>query len=126
MLTKARSIYINTLAKMWLLGRLCYNKENQEDPFKYLELFETAFSHKLINTFSSNILGNPKIRFAYFDTGLYIKSLGIPIKGDTLVPLLMYLNELGGRIVLDILEREEIYEMLVNFAINNLDEIKSR
>jgi hypothetical protein len=71
-------------------------------------------------------LGNPKIRFAYFDTGLYIKSLGIPIKGDTLVPLLMYLNELGGRIVLDILEREEIYEMLVNFAINNLDEIKSR
>lgn len=121
-----RSMYINTLSKMWWLGRLCYDKENKQDPFCYLDLFETAFSHKIINMLSSNILGNDSIRFSYFEAGLYIRSLGIEIKGDTMVPLMMYLNELGGRIVLDILSRDEIYDLLVGYTNKNIDEIKSR
>ena len=70
---RKRSMYINTLSKLWWLGRLTYDEDNQKEPFHYLELFDTAFSHKLINTFSSNILANKNTRFAYFDAGLYKK-----------------------------------------------------
>lgn len=123
---RKRSMYINTLSKMWWIGRLCFDDSNKDNPYRYLELFETAFSHKIINMFSSNILGNKNIRFAFFDTGLYIKSKGIQIKGDTMTPLLIYLNEIGGRLVLDVLERHEIFKLLVNFVDNNLHEIKNR
>ena len=50
-----RSMQLNILSRMWWTGRLCYDEKNKKDPFHYLELFESAFSHKVINTFSSNI-----------------------------------------------------------------------
>lgn len=121
-----RAMQINILSRMWWMGRLCYDENNKKDPFHYLVLFETAFSHKTINTFSSNILGNKDIRFAYFDAGLYIKSLNIEIKGDTMVPMMVYLNGLGGSTLLDILSRNEIYDLLVHFINENIDVIKSR
>ena len=43
-----------------------------------------------------------------------------------MVPLLGYLNELGGNVLLDILSKQEIYEVLVEFVDKNIDEIKSR
>ena len=57
---------------------------------------------------------------------VYIKRLGIEIKGDTMVPLMIYLNELGGSMLLDILSREEIYDLLVDCVNDNVYEIKSR
>ena len=124
--TRKRSMYINTLSKMWWAGRLCFNEENKENPFEYLTLFETAFSHKMVNVFSSNILGNKDIRFAFFDSMLYIKSMGIKIKGDTMSPSLTYLNEIGGKIILDVLSRQEIFELLKSYIDENLEEIKSK
>lgn len=121
-----RSVYINALSKLWWAGKLTYNEDNPKDPFKYLQLFDTAFSHKLINTFSSNFMANKAIRFSLFEAGMYLKQQGISIKGDTLVPLLKYLNELGGSMILDTLSREELQSKLIRYAKSNLDEIKER
>lgn len=123
---RKRSLYINNLAKLWWAGRLTYDKDDTTDPFKALTLFETAFSHKIINTFSSNFMANSEIRFAVFDTGLYLQNKGITIKGDTLIPLLKFLNQLGGSIILDVFSREELKEMLIKWTAEHIDEIVSR
>ena len=93
---------------------------------KYLKLFESAFSHKLINTYSSNYMANKTIRFSVFEAGLYLMNKGIEIKGDTLVPLTTYLNELGGKVLLDLYSFEELKSVLIKFADDNIDEIISR
>lgn len=121
-----RSIYINTLSKMWWIGRLTYDKDLPENPYASMELFRTAFSHKLINTFSSNFMANPVIRFGLFDAALSLKSQGVEIKGDTMVPLLKHLNELGGTMVLDLFSRDEIRDKLMLFSKNHLRDIKNR
>lgn len=123
---RKRSIYINSLSKLWWAGRLCYNSDNKNNPFQYLSLFETAFSHKLINTFSSNYMANKDIRFSIFDTALYIQDKGTIIKGDTMVLLLMYLNELGGRVLLDMIPREQLTDMLISYADKHIEEITKR
>ena len=123
---RKRSIYINNLSKLWWAGRLCYNSDNKDNPFQYLSLFETAFSHKLINTFSSNYMANRDIRFSVFDTAQYIQSKGIPIKGDTMVPLLTYLNELGGRVLLDMIPRQQLTEMLISYTDKHIEDIIKR
>lgn len=121
-----RSLYINGLSKLWWAGKMTYDDSNAKDPFRYLNLFETAFSHKLINTFSSSFMASETVRFALFECGLYLKEQGIPIKGDTLVPMMKHLNELGGSMILDVMEREELQEKLIDFAIENLDEVMAR
>jgi len=124
--TQKRSLYIHALSKLWWAGSLTYDQENKSNPFQALWLFENAFSHKLINTFSSNFMANKTIRFALFDAGLYLNTSGIPIKGDTLVPLLKHLNELGGSVILDLYSREELAAHLIDYAKAHIHEIKSR
>jgi hypothetical protein len=121
-----RSMYINSLSKLWWTGRMCYDMKNINDPYASLELFRSAFSHKLVNTFSNNFIANPETRFALFDAGLHLQSQGIDIKGDTLVPLMKYLNEIGGSFVLDHFSRVELRDKLIRFAEENIEEIKSR
>jgi len=123
---KKRSMFINNLSKLWWAGRLTFDSEDRQSPFKSIELFRSAFSHKLVNTFSSSFMANENARFALFDAGLFIKEEGIEIKGDTLVPLTKYLNMLGGSMILDMFSREELRDMLINYAKDNLDEIKRR
>ena len=43
-----------------------------------------------------------------------------------MTPLLIYLNEIGGKIMLDILSRQEIYELLKSYIDENVEEIKNR
>ena len=52
--------------------------------------------------------------------------MGIEIKGDTMTPLLIYLNEIGGKIMLDILSRQEIYELLKSYIDENVKKNKNR
>ena len=124
--SRKRSIYINGLSKLWWGARLCYDSKNENDPYHYLELFEIAFSHKLINTFSSNYMANKDIRFSIFDAAKYIFSKGLAIKGDTMVPILVYLNELGGRILLDVFSREELTGRLIEYIDKNIDIIAAK
>jgi len=124
--SRKRSIYINNLSKLWWAGRLCYNENDPEEEFKYLKLFESAFSHKLINTFSSNYMANKTIRFSVFEAGLHLMNKGVEIKGDTLIPLTTYLNELGGKVLLDLYSFEELKNVLIKFADENLDKITDK
>ncbi len=121
-----RSIYINSLSKLWWIGRLTYDSSREDNPYASLELFRTAFSHKLVNTFSSNFMANPSIRFALFDTALQLKEQGVEIKGDTMIPLLKHLNELGGSMVLDLFSREELRNKLDQFTVDHFNEILAR
>ena len=123
---RKRSMYINGLSKLWWAGRLSYDPSNQKDPFHFLELFEIAFSHKLINTYSSNYMANKDIRFSVFDAALHIKSKGYEIKADTMVPMSIYLNELGGRVLLDMFSREELTGRLIEFVDQNINIIAAR
>jgi hypothetical protein len=123
---RKRSMYINGLSKLWWAARLCYDHADKTDPFHFLELFETAFSHKLINTYSSNYMANETIRFSVFEAASHIKSKGYEIKADTMVPMLKYLNELGGRVVLDIFSREELTGRLIEYVEQNIDMITGK
>jgi len=123
---RKRSLSINSLSKLWWAGRLTYDKENKNDPYESLKLFRSAFSHKMINTFSSNYMANPDIRFAVFDVALELQQDGVEIKGDTMVPILVFLNEIGGKLLLDTYTRKEWRNELKRFAFENLDGILSR
>lgn len=123
---RKRSLSINSLSKLWWAGRLTYDKDNKNDPYESLNLFRSAFSHKMVNTFSSNYMANPDIRFAVFDVALELQQDGIEIKGDTMIPILVYLNELGGKMILDTFTRKEWRSELKKFSIENLENIKNR
>lgn len=123
---RKRSLFIHSLSKLWWVGRLTFDAESKGHEFDSLELFRTAFSHKAINTFSSSFMANPEIRFALFDTALWLRNQGIEIKGDTMVPLSKFLNELGGQSVIDTFSREELSKMLKNHADDHIEEIRSR
>lgn len=122
---RKRSMYISTLSKLWWVGHLCYNEQNQEDSFEYLKLFETAFSHKVINTFSSNIMAKKNIRFAVFDSALSIMEKGAPIKADTMTPMIKHMNEQAGLVLLDSYNFEHLKDIMDQFVRNNIDLIMS-
>jgi len=120
--TRKRRIFINSLSKLWWAGRLCYDEDNESDPFKYSCIFETAFSEKFILMSSSNIMNNKNTRFAYFRAGVLLQELGLEIKGKTMTPLQVYLNKIGGQVILDTFSVDEIYGMLEEYINDNLDE----
>lgn len=107
---------------MWWVGRQVYDPSNEKDPFYALEFLKRDFSTKVLNLFSYNYTNNPKIvRAVLVALAELEKENNIVITRNPYLKILKYLNMLGGSIILDALEQEEIIEKIKKYYYKNLE-----
>ena len=117
-----RILVINPLTRLWWVGRQVYDPSNEEDPFYALEFLKRDFSTKVLNLFSYNYTNNPKIvRAILVALAQLEKENNIVITRNPYLKILKYLNMLGGSIILDSLEQEEIVEKIKTYYYKNLE-----
>ena len=117
-----RILVINPLTRLWWVGRQVYDPSNEEDPFYALEFLKRDFSTKVLNLFSYNYTNNPKIvRAILVALAQLEKENNIVIARNPYLKILKYLNMLGGSIILDSLEQEEIVEKIKTYYYKNLE-----
>lgn len=117
-----RILVINPLTRLWWVGRQVYDPSNEEDPFYALEFLKRDFSTKVLNLFSYNYTNNPKIvRAILVALAQLEKENNIVIARNPYLKILKYLNMLGGSIILDSLEQEEIVEKIKKYYYKNLE-----
>lgn len=110
-----RAIIVNTIARLWWVGRLTYDESNKDDPFYAIKYFETDFSTKVLTLFSSNFTNNSKITLALIKAILDIEDENGKISRQEYQALLRYLNMIGGTFILDYLSEDEIKAKLVKY-----------
>jgi len=117
-----RILVINPLTRLWWVGRQVYDPSNEKDPFYALEFLKRDFSTKVLNLFSYNYTNNPKIvRAVLVALAELEKENNIVITRNPYLKILKYLNMLGGSIILDSLEQEEIVEKIKKYYYKNLE-----
>ena len=117
-----RILVINPLTRLWWVGRQVYDPSNEKDPFYALEFLKRDFSTKVLNLFSYNYTNNPKIvRAVLVALAELEKENNIVITRNPYLKILKYLNMLGGSIILDALEQEEIIEKIKKYYYKNLE-----
>ena len=110
-----RILVINPLTRLWWVGRQVYDSSNTENPFYALEFLKRDFGTKVLNLFSYNYANNPKITRAILVALSEIeKENNIVLVRNIYLKIFKYLNMLGGIIILDSLEQEEIIEKIKN------------
>lgn len=114
-----RSLFTNTLARLWWVGRMTYDHRRQ-DPFELTKLFDRSFIHNSVLIFSSNYNGSEHIRMALLDSLLYGTKQGLKMNDNLIVPLTKYLNVIAGTYILDCLTREEIERKLRDYIDKKL------
>lgn len=110
-----RAIIVNTLARLWWVGRLTYDENNKEDPFYAIKYFETDFSTKVLTLFSSSFTNNSKITLALIKAIMEIENENGKISRQEYQALLRYLNMIGGTFVLDYLSEDEIKAKILKY-----------
>lgn len=110
-----RAIIVNTIARLWWVGRLTYDENNKEDPFYAIKYFETDFGTKVLTLFSSNFTNNPKVTLALLKAILDIENKNEKISRQEYQALLRYLNMIGGTFILDYLSEDEIKGKLIKY-----------
>ena len=116
-----RVLVINPLTRLWWVGRQIYDPSNVENPFYALEFLKRDFGTKVLNLFSYNYTNNPKIT-----RGILVALSEIEKENDIIIVIsnylkvLKYLNMLGGIIILDSLEQEEIIEKIKKYYYKNI------
>lgn len=110
-----RAVIVNTIARLWWVGRLTYDENNKEDPFYALKYFETDFGTKVLTLFSSNFTNNPKVTLALIKAILDIEKVDEKISRQEYQALIRYLNMIGGTLILDYLSEDEIKEKLKKY-----------
>lgn len=110
-----RSLFINTLSRLWWLGRVTYD-ENRKDPFELTRYWESDFSTKLMILFSSNYMGNPVLAHGLISALISLEKDGFSLKSkkrDTYYLASQYLNVFGGTHILDYYTEEEIKDKVL-------------
>ena len=114
-------LILNPLARLWWIGRQVYDSSNEEDPFYALEFLKRDFGTKVLNLFSYNYTNNPKITRAMLVALAELeKENDIIIDRKIYLKIFRYLNILGGSIILDSLEQEEIVEKIKIYYYKNI------
>jgi len=115
--------YRNTLAKCWWVGRNTYDPSNFNNHFEALDIlgsndFNSKISEIFFNfTFSSNA----DILKAIIEALRNFKNEGRHLLvRDHIRPALTYLNAVGGSVVLDCLEKEEITDIFTDAIEANM------
>jgi len=121
--SKRRSLFVNTLSRLWWAGRLVYD-ENREDPFELLSFFKTSFGHKAVPFFMS-FTNNPSITRAILRVFKAYEDQGRIMSEPLWVGLTRYVNALGGAFILDCFTEDELVEKIEGRLHTLLSEIAS-
>lgn len=106
--------YRNTLAKCWWVGHNTYNPNNASNHFENLDIIGSNDLNSKINEFFYNFTfsSNPEIMSAIIEALRGFKEEGKHLLvRDHIRPAMSYLNAVGGSVVIDCLEKEEITEI---------------
>lgn len=108
-----RSLFVHALARLWWVGYMTYDEENQDNPYWLTEFFCSAdFSARCVVFFSSNFTSNRAITKGILKALIGLRDEGVRIKREHFVESTRFLNITGAAMVLDLLEEEEVKEMV--------------
>lgn len=109
-----RSLFVNTLSKMWWTARLTYDP-SRKDPFELTKYFSKSL-HKVIPIFSSNFMSNPVIARGLLSALIELEAAGYHSEyNDWFAYATRYLNVFGGTHILDYYSSEEIKEKVLSY-----------
>ena len=103
--SKRRSLLVNTLSRLWWIGKLTYD-EKRSNPFELTEVLTNDFATRTLMLFSSNYSSNPMIVRAILAAMLDAQKNGKIISRDTFTGITKYLNVLGGTYILDYFDED--------------------
>jgi hypothetical protein len=109
--------YRNTLAKCWWVGHNTYNPNNLGNHFENLDVIgSNDLSSKITELFYNfTFSSNPVIMSAIIEALRKFRDEGKTLSvRNHIRPAMSYLNAVGGSIVIDCLEKEEIMEIFSN------------
>lgn len=109
--TGRSGFYRNTLSKCWWVGRNTYNPNNHQNHFESLDIIGSNDLNSKINEFFYNFTfsSNPYVMGAIIEALQQFKEEGRQVLvRDHIRPAMSYLNAVGGSVVIDCLEKEEI------------------
>lgn len=110
---KKRSLFVHLLSRLWWVGYMTHDEENEENPYWLTDFFcEADFSARCVVFFSSNFTSNRAITRGILRSIIKLKNEGVAIKRDHFVQANKYLNIVGGAMILDMLTEEEVVEMV--------------
>lgn len=112
-----RSLFTNSLSKLWWCARLTYN-ENFDDPFALTRYFADDFTTKTLMIFSNNYMANKNIVIGLILALLQLEKENFALpnqkkKREVYYEATRYLNVLGGTCILDFFSAKEIQEKVI-------------
>ncbi|MFD1609665.1 DUF6339 family protein [Oceanobacillus luteolus] len=111
-----RSLFIHVLSRLWWVGHMTYDENNEENPFWLTDFFtEKDFSARATLFFSSNFTSNKNITIGILTVLYNWQQQGIPVKREHFVQATKYLNVVGGAMILDVLSIEEVSDMVEEY-----------
>ena len=109
--TGRSGLYRNTLSKCWWVGHNTYDPNNNQNHFENLDIIGSNDLNSKINEFFYNFSfsSNPDVMTAIIDALRQFKKDGRHILvREHIRPAMSYLNAVGGSVVIDCLEKDEI------------------
>lgn len=115
--TGRSAFYRNTLAKCWWVGHNTYDPTNTTNHFENLDVIGSNDLNSKITEFFHNYTfsSNPEVLLAIIDSlRIFIEEGKKLMVKEHIRPALQYLNAVGGSVVLDCIDREEITDIFTN------------
>jgi len=111
-----RSLFVHILARLWWVGYMTYDESNKENPYWLTDFFcEKDFSARSVVFFSSNLTSNRNITIGILRSIYKLKSRGITVRREHFVQATKYLNVVGGAMILDMLDCDDVEDMVDRF-----------
>jgi hypothetical protein len=108
-----RSLFVHVLARLWWVGYMTYDESKPHDPYWLTEFFcAREFSGRSVYFFSSNFTGNRTITKGVLQALKKLNDEGFVMKREHFVEAGRYLNIVGGAMILDMLEQDEVGTMI--------------
>lgn len=115
--TGRKGFYRNTLAKAWWVGHNTYNPQNEKNHFEKLDLIgSNDISSKVLDLFENYLFSsNPHIMDGIAEGLRHFRMEGKALSTRNHIrPAMVHLNAVGGSLVLDCLETEEIADIFID------------
>ncbi len=116
-------LYRNTLAKCWWVGKKTFQKD-KKNQFERLDILgSNDISTKISDIFNSNnFSSNETILNGIIEGIKFFNNEGVTLSVQKhLRPALQYLNSVGGSIILDCLDEEEISAIFIDNVQKNIN-----
>lgn len=117
-LGKPRCYMVNTLSRLWWLGRLLYAPK-EDNPFKYLDFISHDLNGYAFTLYGSNWSNNKEVLDAFFDAIFeFEKDTNTQVKRELFNDGIKYVHCLTGKLIVDACDKDyirtKVYEYLVS------------